>query len=63
MMTMTAPRGIVFWMVMPLGALTMWASLAACAAESSVKATVVVPPSNTHGVSIETTAVIASGWT
>lgn len=63
MMNMTATRGVVFWMVMLLGALIMWACLAAYAAESSINATIVVPPSNTHGVSIETTAVIASGGT
>jgi hypothetical protein len=63
MMNMTATRGVVFWMVMLLGALTMWAALSAHAADSPVQATIVVPPTNMHGVSTETTAVIASGAT
>jgi len=61
MINMTATRGVVFWMVMLLPALTMWAALSAHAADSPVQATIVVPPTNTHGVSIGTTAVIASG--
>lgn len=63
MMNMTATRSVAFWMMLLLGALTTWAALSAHAADSPVQATIVAPPTNTHGVSIETTAVIASGAT
>jgi hypothetical protein len=49
-MKMTATRGVVFWMVMLLGALTMWVALSAHAADSPVQVTIVVPPTITHGV-------------
>jgi hypothetical protein len=60
-MKMTATRGVVFWMVMLLGALTKGGSSISSWADSPVQATIVVPPPNTHGIWIETTAVIASG--
>lgn len=62
-MNMTATRGAVVWMVMLLGALTMWTALSAHAADSLLKGTIVVPSTNAHGVSKGTSAVIAAGAT
>lgn len=62
-MNLTAIRGAVVWMVMLLGALTMWTALSAHAADSPLKGTVVVPSTNAHGISKGTLAVIAAGAT
>jgi hypothetical protein len=61
MMSVTAIRGAVVWMVMLLGALTMWTALSAHAAESPLKGTLIVPSTNAHGIAKGTLAVIAAG--